>query len=200
MNDRPVVAAFDFDGTLTTGDSLFPFLAEAVGPFKTFFSLVKQVPGMIGYLLGKVSRQQLKEAILKAAIGGKPIEEIQQKGQAFARNSLKKMLKPEGMEKLYWHQQQGHRCVLISANLNVYLDPWGKLEKFDDVLCSNLQVDDKGLITGYLAGKNCRGAEKARRLLDLLGERPTFLLYVYGDSDGDNEILEMADYPFYRKF
>ena len=38
------------------------------------------------------------------------------------------------------------------------------------------------------------------RLRDYLGSTENVQLYVYGDSRGDQEILALADYPFYRKF
>jgi phosphatidylglycerophosphatase C len=42
-----------------------------------------------------------------------------------------------------------------------------------------------------LAGRNCRGAEKAVRLREYLGPEPV-TLFAYGDSRGDRELLAMA--------
>ena len=71
---------------------------------------------------------------------------------------------------------------------------------FEAVLASRLEVTPDGVITGNLAGKNCWGPEKKRRLLEYLGEEKPSSLYVYGDSLGDADILAIADHPFYRKF
>lgn len=35
---------------------------------------------------------------------------------------------------------------------------------------------------------------------EYLGPDKEYQLYVYGDSRGDKEVLELADFPFYRKF
>jgi HAD superfamily hydrolase (TIGR01490 family) len=155
---------------------------------------------MIGYFFGLSTRQQIKEGLLQNTIGGIPLEIVKEKGKEFARKKIRAKLKPEAMRKLQWHQNQGHRCILVSANLDVYLEPWSQMEKLQETLCSILQVDDNGRITGFLKGKNCRGEEKTKRLLALLGDRKSFILYAYGDSKGDKEMLEIADFPFYRKF
>lgn len=200
MNEKQIVAAFDFDGTLTYRDTLIPFLFMTAGFCKVILTLLKNLPKMSGYFFGLSTRQQIKEALLKDTIGGISLEKIKEKGIYFSQKLLPAKLKPEGMKKLNWHLSQGHRCILVSANLDVYLNPWGKQERFQDVICSILQANDEGNVTGLLAGKNCRGMEKRRRLLDLLGDRNNFILYAYGDSAGDKELLEMADYPFYRTF
>ena len=68
----------------------------------------------------------------------------------------------------------------------------------DRVLCSSLRSDRTGRVSGRLAGKNCYGLEKTRRLLDSLGDRSGYILYAYGDSRGDRELLASADHAFYR--
>jgi phosphoserine phosphatase len=67
----------------------------------------------------------------------------------------------------------------------------------DDVIGSRLGIADT-VHTGDLALPNCYGAEKSRRLSDLLGEREAYTLYAYGDSTGDRELLAMADFAYYR--
>jgi HAD superfamily hydrolase (TIGR01490 family) len=200
MTQHSVIAAFDFDGTLTYRDTLLPFLIYVVGPYQMCRALLLEIPGFIGYLFGRVSRQDIKEGILKNTIAGMPKEQLMQKGAEFALQVLPQKLRPEGIKKLHWHQSQGHRCILISANLNAYLEFWAKQMGFQDLLCSKLQYDAQNKATGLLEGKNCRGREKTVRLLDLLGKRKKFTLYAYGDSPGDKELLQLADYPFYRKF
>ncbi len=198
--NKPVVAAFDFDGTLTYRDTLLPFLISVAGPVQTLGKLLLQTPWLLGFVCGCVSRQQTKESIIQSVIGGMPGEKIFQQGEHFAAGALNRLVKPEGLKRLRWHQSQGHRCILISASVDVYLAPWSKREGFQDLICSRVEVNAQGLITGRLVGLNCWGPEKARRLLELLVPKETFTLYAYGDSRGDQELLKLADYPFYRRF
>jgi phosphatidylglycerophosphatase C len=68
---------------------------------------------------------------------------------------------------------------------------------FDAALCTELKVSD-GRYTGYLASPNCWGPEKIRRLTEWWhAEEPT-MLYAYGDSRGDTEMLARADVRYYR--
>jgi phosphatidylglycerophosphatase C len=200
MTPHSIVAAFDFDHTLTDRDSLLPFLFYVQGLSKSCYYLTILGPACIGFLTGHLSRQGVKEKILSRFIGGKLFSDVQTLGKSYADNQLDRYLNPKAMECLAWHQSQGHRCLLISASLEFYLKPWGKRHGFEEVLASKLEVTSSGHVTGRLEGYNCWGVEKERRLLDYLGPKDQYTLYVYGDSRGDQEILALADYPFYGQF
>lgn len=197
---RNIVAAFDFDGTLTTRDSLMPFLTYSFGYKRVIFGLFTLLPTFIKFKMGSIGRQQTKEAILTKFLQGLSHAAIQALAEAFAINKLDMLIKPMALEKLIWHQRSGNRCIVISASIETYLLPWARRHGIDDVIASRLAVDSKGLVTGRLAGNNCWGAEKVRRLDALLGDRASYTLYAYGDSRGDQELLNYADYPFFRSF
>lgn len=198
-NSLQVVATFDFDGTVTYKDTLLPFLIEIGGISKALGNLTRESPYLAGYVMGFVPRQKAKEAILTRYFQGMPIDQINDLGKKFASGKLNRLVRPEALQRIKWHQSQGHRCILISASLDVYLSPWSSQHGFQDIITSRLDVDFKGKATGRLIGANCWGPEKSRRLEELLGPRESYLLYVYGDSRGDKEILSMADYAFYRQ-
>lgn len=200
-SSKPVVAAFDFDGTITTRDTLLPFLIFAAGRRKTLKHLVLMIPTFLGFLLNMVSRQRVKEKLLTRFFAGMPLSLMQELGNAFSRSqNLNKLVRPEALETIAWHLQQGHKCILVSATIDIYLEPWAKRLGFSNVISSRLETTTTKLVTGRLDGLNCRGAEKARRLQDLLGPRNQYILYAYGDSRGDKELLALADHPFFRKW
>lgn len=199
IEDKKVVAAFDFDGTLTYKDTLLPFLFFVAGPLTGCYKLALQLPSVAWSLLRNHSRQTIKEGVLKRFLGKMTTEQAERLGQQFAFTQLHKHLKPDALERLHWHREQGHHCILISANLNIYLYPWAKKAGFHDVITSICEVEPHGTLTGRLVGLNCWGPEKVRRLLETLGTQHQYTLYAYGDSLGDKELLEAADFPFYRK-
>jgi phosphatidylglycerophosphatase C len=86
--------------------------------------------------------------------------------------------------------------VLASASLDPYLVPLGRLLAADEAVCTMLERGADGRLTGRLAGPNCRGAEKARRIRALLDERglQEAEVWAYGDSDGDEPLLASADH------
>jgi phosphatidylglycerophosphatase C len=192
---KRVVAAFDFDGTLSYCDSLVPFLFFSFGPLKTAVGLICELPTLIAYLAGHRTRQETKEHLLTRFVKGLPQDSLKEMGQRFAVKRISRLLKPKMVERLRWHLAQGHRCLLISASLDIYLQPWATSVGIRDVISSRLAFDEAGMATGRLDGLNCRGPEKARRLLELVGAREGFILYAYGDSDGDKELLALADHP-----
>ena len=95
------------------------------------------------------------------------------------------------VDRLRWHQEQGHRIVIVSASLDRYVLPVGAHLGVEDVIATSLEINPEGRLTGRLLGPNVRTHEKARRLRALLGEQP--VAFGYGDSEGDREMLAMAD-------
>lgn len=193
------IAAFDFDGTLTYRDTLIPFLTFLKGRSRTACALLKTAPHLIRFFTGEKSRQEVKETLLRNALGGDSYDACQKEGVHFSEMRLKALLRPEGIQKLLWHQNEGHETVIISANLDLYLETWGKQQNLTRVLCSQV-AEREGKVSGKLVGLNCWGEEKVRRLLRWAGPKKEFTLWAYGDTRGDKPLLDLADYPFYRQF
>lgn len=199
MNKIETIAAFDFDKTLIDRDSFVPFLFFAAGSANTILNLITLFPIFLGFSIGFYSRQQVKEAIISRFFQGIPIDHLEALGKRYALERLDQYLKPAAMRKFRWHKALGHRCILVSAAPDFYLKYWGENHGFEATLASHLAISDQGLVTGKLEGLNCRGPEKKRRLIEYLGPIE-YELYAYGDSEGDAELLSMADFPFYRSF
>lgn len=195
-----IVAAFDFDGTLTYRDSLLPFLRFISRPSSFLANSIRLLPVLSRFALGNLDNQSAKEAVLRRFIAGRSDVELQRLGRDFSRQVLPRMLRAEGMDRLLWHQRREHTCVLVSASLDTYLGPWSKQAGFDLIACSRLAFDANGTATGALEGRNCRGSEKLKRLQGLIPSNSISELYAYGDSDGDRELLAAADHAFMRKF
>lgn len=197
----PVIAAFDFDGTMTYRDTFLPFLRSctSLGNFMVRF-LCALPPLFLSWMTQKNARQACKECLLTKFFEHKSITELRQSAHTFAQSGLKDRMRPEAIRRLRWHQKQGHLCILVSAALGIYLVPWAKEVGFDAVIASELATDAEGKVTGKLKGLNCRGAEKTRRLQEAYGPKSRYTLYVYGDSAGDAELLALADYAYYRVF
>ncbi len=198
--NKKVVAAFDFDGTLTKRDILIPFLFRMIGPLKASRALLLTIPALIAFALGKKSRQQVKEKLLEGSIKGLDVASLAILAQSFTEERLPRFIRQEAYERMQWHKAQGHEIAIVSANLAPLLTSFATREGISALISSQLHVDGDGKLTGALEGLNCWGAEKPRRLLALFGSKDSFILYAYGDSRGDKELLDLADYSFYRYF
>ena len=198
FHDLPVVAAFDFDGTLTRRDTMFPFLLHVVGWGAFVRHVSALAPTLAAYVLGAMRNDIAKERVFARFLSGMDSGELQLRATRFAAEKLPGLLRAEAMRRVDWHKRQGHRCVLISASLELYVRPWALSAGFDDVIATRLETLEQGRVSGNLSGENCFGIEKVRRLEALVGARSGYTLYAYGDSRGDRELLSSADYAYYR--
>ncbi|MEN9396474.1 MAG: hypothetical protein RLZ81_1004 [Pseudomonadota bacterium] len=189
------LALFDFDGTLSTRDSLMPFLRHTCGTPRFLGGLALLAPVLGAYAVGWMANDRAKARVLGHFLGGQTLVQVQQAGAVFARTALPDLLRTSSMARLREHQARGDCCVLVSASLDVYLGPWTAAQGFDALLCSSLVTTADGHVTGALAGANCFGPEKARRITDWLAGRHPDHITAYGDSRGDDEMLAMADTP-----
>lgn len=194
MSDRMVIAAFDVDGTLTTRDCVRPFLERVAGRRWLVTSLMRR-PLATVFAAARRDRDRLKEIIVGGALRGKLIADVEAMGEQFAQYVLVNWLRPDMLRRLRWHQQAGHRTVIVSASLAAYLRPLALRLGIDDVLCtdSTRSGDRYG---DRLIGPNCRAEEKCRRLDLWLEERHWVQaeVWAYGDSAGDRELLARADH------
>jgi len=190
----PVVAAFDVDGTLTTGDCVTPFLRRAAG--RRLWTTLLRHPLALAAAAARRDRDRLKE-LACSALRGIESTEIEHLGEAFAREVGAGRLRDDTVARLRRHRELGHTVILASASLDPYLVPLGRSLGVDAVVCTVLERGRDGRLTGRLVGANCRGAEKARRVRGWLLEHDLAdaELWAYGDSSGDDELLALADRP-----
>jgi HAD superfamily hydrolase (TIGR01490 family) len=188
-NDRVAVAFFDFDGTLTTGDTLMPFLKFVVGKPRYYWNLLLVSPVLIAYLLNMVRNDVAKESVLKRYLAGYKIDELFSLGERFGKEVIPHMLRAEGMERLRWHQRQGHECVLVSASLDIWLRSWAAQQGFTASLTTQLSVIN-GRVSGDIKGSNCYGDEKVKKIMTYTPDIHERESYAYGDTDTDVPMLK----------
>ena len=191
---QPSVAFFDFDGTLTTRDTLMPFLMYVSGQPRYYRKLIKVSPVLAGYFAKLIRNDVAKQHVLKEYLGGMPMPELRGLGESFADFRVPSMLREQGLDRLRWHKERGDICVLVSASLDVYLENWSDSWGFDGLICSSLAVDENGCVTGKLAGANCHGQEKVVRVRSWLKEYGrSVTTFSYGDSSADIPLLQSVD-------
>ena len=194
MSDRLTVAAFDVDGTLTTRDCVRPFLERAAGRRRMVTSMLRRPVATIAAGF-RLDRDRFKEIIVGGSLRGKLTADVEAIGEQFAQYVLVNWLRPDTLRRLRWHQQAGHRTVIVSASLDAYLRPLALRLGIDDVLCTD-SVRSGDRYGDRLDGPNCRAEEKRRRLDRWLEERGWVHaeVWAYGDSAGDRELLARADH------
>ncbi|MDA8357443.1 MAG: HAD-IB family hydrolase [Actinomycetota bacterium] len=197
----PTVAAFDFDGTITSGGSVMPFLIRVRGFLPVTLAALRTLPLLLrAALLGGESADRAKEALFSRLLAGLPSDQVDAVASAFAAEHLARRLRPEVRERMDLHRSLGHRLVVVSASPECYVRVAGELLGVEAVLATRLQ-EGGGLLTGHFEGRNCRGAEKYARLTGWLRAEglhgaglPQPVLWAYGNSRGDLRLLSAADH------
>jgi phosphatidylglycerophosphatase C len=190
------VAAFDVDNTLTVRDCVVPFM-KSVGGISRLSKVLLTDIGETFQSVRRRDRDSLKMKFVDGVFAGKDAREVESLGIQFASKVADKWLRSDVATRMRWHQEQGHVVILVSASLGAYLHPLGDLLEVDAVLCTELEEKD-GLLTGKLVGQNCRGKEKASRVQKWCQESGIAtedLVYAYGDSSGDTELLALFSEP-----
>lgn len=189
---------FDFDGTLTTRDTLLAFIRFAKGRWKLLGTLVLHLPLLLLMKLHLYPNGRMKERIFGFLFKGMREEDFDNICRAFAHNHLF-LLRPKGIKRINDALNEGAEVLIVSASIDHWVRPF--FEELPEVRVIGTQIEvQNGRLTGRFHGKNCYGAEKVRRVESLLNQREKYELTAYGDSRGDKELLAYADKGFFRAF
>ncbi|MEQ1568685.1 MAG: HAD-IB family hydrolase [Myxococcota bacterium] len=195
MSDRRL-ALFDFDGTVTTHDTLFAWVRHCRGPVWMALGLAWLSPLLVANRVGLVGGERAKTTLLRLFFGGVPRERLAAWASSFV-DVLDRGVRPAALAKLAWHRAEGHEVVVVSASLDLWLRPWAERHGLG-LLCTEARFVDERF--DGLATPNCNGPEKERRIREALRLDEYVFVYAYGDSEGDVEMLALADESHLKPF
>jgi len=185
------LALFDFDGTLTTKDSLEEFVKFAVGKPSYYFKLALFSPIFFLYKIKIMDNSYAKELLFRLYFHKINEDEFKKKAQEYGETKINDIIREDIYEKFLQHIQDGDKVLIVSASIRSWLQPWADKHKVE-LLCTELAFKDK-IFTGHFATINCHGKEKLRRVQAHLNLDDYEKIYTYGDSSGDDAILAIAD-------
>lgn len=195
---KNVIAFFDFDGTITAKDTLFEIIRFQKGGAALYLGMALLSPLLVLFKMKAISNQRMKEIVLRFYFRNTPIEVFRQVCNDFCRLRLPSLLRPKALNAIAWHQSEGHQVYIVTASAENWVAPWSETLKIP-CLGSILEIKD-GLVTGRLVGKNCNGNEKVCRIREAVHLTTYTTIYAYGDSNGDKEMLALAQHPGFRTF
>lgn len=196
MNYR--VSLFDFDGTLTTLDTLPAFIAHAVGRWRMLVGFGLFLPLIVLMKLHLYANARTKERLFAHFFKGMKLETFDAHCQSFAKNNAH-ILRPLGLKAIETSLQRGENVLIVSASITNWVLPFFSKLPQVKVIGTQIAVKD-GKVTGRFASPNCHGAEKVRRVEHLFTPRELYYITAYGDSQGDKEMLAYADEQHYKPF
>lgn len=193
------VHIFDFDGTLTRKDTFIEIIRYVRGGRMLLWGLLRYSPLLIGMKLGLYPNWKAKQRVFSYFFKGMTETEFRQWCERFAADRAT-LLRPAAIQALSRVQALGLRTLVVSASIDWWVMPFLTGMPSVEVLGTRLEVTD-GLLTGHFLTANCYGAEKVRRVRQVLTlPRSSYDITAYGDSRGDKELLDYADQGYYKPF
>ncbi|HXX91537.1 MAG TPA: HAD-IB family hydrolase [Acidimicrobiales bacterium] len=194
-----VVAAFDFDGTLTDGGSVWRYVAAMVGRRKVALAGLVILPRLAyAAVVGGPAIDAAKEALFVRTLAGLDAHELEERSAAFGVAHYHRHARADVRARLEWHRARGDRVVVVSASPESYVASAAAELGVDAVIATRLAVDPTGRITGRYDGRNCRGDQKVERLRRWIADQAatdwsSAYVWAYGNSAGDRRLLAAAD-------
>ena len=189
------IYAFDFDGTLTTKDTLIEFIRYAKGSMALGLGFLRYAHLLVMMKLGLYPNYKAKQKVFAHFFKDTTLDDFNALCKAFAASSSH-LLRPNAIEAINLAIKEGSEVVIVSASIDNWVQPFFPQVK---VVGTQIEVID-GKLTGRFLSKNCYGQEKVNRILSLYPNRHDYHLTAYGDSRGDKEMLAFADESYFKPF
>lgn len=186
------LALFDFDGTLCQIDSFTGFYHALHGKIGFSKKCVPILPSIVRYYAGHLPADQMRPILSNHLLKNLNQFDVTALAENFAYYLIHKKLNISVLDKLKWHQAQGHHVCIVSAGLNIYLSYVA--QNFDvDLICSEAEII-QDTFTGRYKNKDCSCEEKVRRINQHYDLTQFSKIYAYGNSHEDFAMLRLADH------
>jgi phosphatidylglycerophosphatase C len=192
------IAFFDFDGTITSKDTLAEILKFTKGKFSYYSGLAILSPVIIAYKLKLMNNQRAKEILLAHYFKGADIKEFDSMCEDFSEKVLPYLFRKNALQEIRTHLQNDTKVVVVSSSPENWILPWCKKYNIE-CIATKLQVED-GRISGKIEGNNCYGNEKVKNILKKYNLSQYSKIYAYGDTRGDLPMLSLSTDSFYKPF
>ena len=111
------IVAFDFDGTLTTKDTLLAFIRYAKGSTGFWLGFLRYSPQLVLMKLGLYPNYKAKQKVFAHFFKGMTLEAFDALCQRFASDN-RHLLRPQALETLNKAISEGAEVVIVSASID----------------------------------------------------------------------------------
>ncbi len=189
---------FDFDGTITTRDTLIEFTRFYRGTLAYWAGMALLAPVLALYTLRLMPNWKAKQYFLARYFRGEPAELFNASGAKFAQTVVPSLVRPGAIEAIEQHRHNRATIAVVSASAENWVKPWCDAH---GLICIATRLEvESGSITGNFLGKNCHGVEKVRRIKERFDLESFDHIIAYGDSSGDKDMLAIATESHYKPF
>ena len=213
MEEKERIYCFDFDGTLTTKDTLLEIIRYKAGTWRLLWGFLLYSPILVLMKLHLYPNWKAKQLIFTHFFGGMSTRAFNLLCQDFAKERSN-LLRPDMIALVGRAVEDKKKVFIVSASIDNWVRPFFDIRNLKgvQVLGTQIEVED-GKLTGRFKSNNCYGAEKVRRIQEALSmtrtadtedkaisDRSLYEIEAFGDSRGDKEMLAFADKGHYKPF
>lgn len=192
-----VGAFFDFDGTLISGYSAAAFFRQRLKhgeiPLQELVETLVETVNIEGH--GHDVSELMRIGIQAQA--GQSFDEFEAWSRKVFAKRIAGMLYPEARALVDAHLRMGHTVVVASSATPPQIRPTAEDLGINNVVCTEIEVDDDGVITGRLDGDIRWGVGKASGVADFAAEHDIDLAdsFAYTNGAEDLPLLELVGHP-----
>lgn len=196
MENKKKIIVSDFDGTLTTQDSMMGIIIFHKGKLGLLTALLYVLPWIILMMLKVYDNQKTKERLLYHCFGNMTEEDFRTLCKDFAHNN-RHILREPLYSSILAEGNEGTEVYIVTASPEIWVKEF--FPKHIHVIGTRMAFRNRR-ISPHFEGANCYGEEKVKRLCEAIPQlsihRNRFLISAYGDSHGDDALLAFADEAF----
>lgn len=198
MNNKLYV--FDFDGTLTSRDTLLLFIRHVFGQPRMLLGLMLYSPLIALMKLHVMNNGKVKQKFFAHFFKGMDIQRFQYLCEEFAKSN-KKVIRTEALAYIDKEVGENDAMTIVSASVDNWVEVFNQcwIGGKATVIGTQVEVVD-GHLTGRFLTPNCYGDEKVRRLTEVYPANGNRTVVAFGDSRGDKALLQYADESHYKPF
>ncbi len=209
--EKKKVYCFDFDGTLTTSDTLLEFIKFAKGKGRFLTTFLMYSPILVLMKLHLYPNWKAKQHIFAHLFEGMRIEKFDALCRRFAEEH-QHLLRPQGIARVHEALTANAQVFIVSASIDNWVRPFFQVRGLENITVLGTQIEIvEGKLTGCFKTNNCYGKEKVHRITEVLStptddsnpasfDRNQYYIEAFGDSRGDKELLAFADRGHYKPF
>jgi phosphatidylglycerophosphatase C len=192
------IAFFDFDGTITTRDTMFSLIRHKAGNGQFYRGFLINLPVFAALKLKLISAQAAKEKLLAHFFKGMNAVDFQTACDRFASAVLPSLIRAGALAEIDRLKADGFEIVVVSASAENWIKTWADSEGINAIATKLEILNDR--LTGKVDGLNCNKLEKVNRIKAVYDLSQFDEIYCYGDSSGDKPMLSLATKAFYKPF
>ena len=144
MDQLRKIIVFDFDGTLTTKDSLKEFILFVKGKSKFIFGLIYCAPILIAYICKLCPNWKAKQYLFSYFFKGMLYDEFKNLGTNFSAK-INNFTRNDTVKRLNEYNNN-HQVYIISASIEDWIIPWASKWKDIKVIGTRVEVNGSEIV------------------------------------------------------